>query len=68
MKVLKATQEQYEELNGLKFGVSQIEFGKDADNNWIVNHNLIDDPAFLIIKESLLELEQIDYNPIIPEE
>lgn len=65
MKVLKATQEQYEALNGYQNKVSMIEFVKDANNNWIVSKNVLSDPNFEEIKSQLEALEEIDFSPII---
>jgi hypothetical protein len=64
MKVLKANQEQYELLNGFKNGVNQIEFSKDANDNWIISVETKDDPAFIGIHEALSSLEEIDYLPV----
>jgi hypothetical protein len=64
MKVLKANQEQYELLNGFKNGVNQIEFSKDANDNWIISVETKDDPAFIGIHEALSDLEEIDYSPV----
>lgn len=65
MKVLKATQEQYEMLNGYQFGVSRLEFVKDADDNWIVPDAVKNDRNFEGIYPQLMALEEIDFNPII---
>lgn len=66
MKVLKATQAQYDQLNGYEIGVSKLEFVKDGADNWIVGLEVIDNGNFLDIRNELLELEQIDYiEPII---
>ena len=68
MKVLKATQSQYEALNGFQNGVHKIEFVKDADDNWILPVQVKENNAFGPIHEQLNELEEIDYNPIVEEE
>ena len=66
MKVLKATQAQYDQLNGYEIGVSKLEFVKDGENNWIVGLEVIDNGNFLDIRNELLELEQIEYiEPLI---
>ena len=64
MKVLKATQEQYDQLNGYEIGVSKLNFVKDGADNWIVGLEVIDNGNFLEIRDELLKLEQIDY--IVP--
>lgn len=61
MKVLKATQSQYDQLNGYEIGVSKLEFVKDGANNWIVGLEVVDNGNFLAIRNELLQLEQIDY-------
>lgn len=67
MKVLKATQEQYEALNGFESGISKLEFVKDGEDNWVVGLEILEDDNFAEIKSSLLLLEQIDYTePLTP--
>ena len=68
MKVLKATEQEYNELNGYRNGNSVLEFVKDADGNWIVGKSVLSDIAFLPIRPQLEELEEIEFNPIILEE
>ena len=63
MKVLKATQEQYNELNGYRNGNSVLQFVKDAADNWIVGLSVLTDEAFLAIRPQLELLEEIDHNP-----
>lgn len=67
MEVLKATQQQYEALNGYKNIVSRVEFIKDADGNWITNIENIDNPNFAEIKAELESMERITFKPIIEE-
>lgn len=62
--MLKATQEQYEVINGFQSGVNKIEFCKDANDNWIVPSPVKENPAFSEILDKLNELEEIDYAPI----
>ena len=68
MKVLKATQAQYDQLNGYEIGVSKLEFVKDGANNWIVGLEIIDNGNFLEIRDELLKLKQIEYIEPIQEE
>ena len=68
MKVLKATEAQYNDLNGYANGNSKLEFVKDAYGNWIVGKLVLSDIAFLPIRPQLEELEEIEFNPIILEE
>ena len=67
MKVLKATEQQYNELNGYTNGNSKLEFVKDANDNWIVGLSVITDEAFLAIRPQLELLEEILHNPITEE-
>ena len=67
MKVLKATNEQYDNLNGIRNGVNQIEFAKDANDNWIVGVEVKRDPVWSAYHDNFNELEEIDYSPIIEE-
>ena len=67
MKVLKATQAQYEELNSYESGISKLEFVKDGADNWVVGLEILEDDNFAEIKSSLLLLKQIDYiEPLTP--
>jgi hypothetical protein len=66
-RVLKATFEQYNILNGYANGNSLLEFVQDANDNWVVSADVLTDYAFEGIKSELGELEEIDYKPIISE-
>jgi hypothetical protein len=68
MKVLKANEAQYKELNGFENLPYRLSFIKDADNNWITDENVLYCEAYKDILDKLKELEVIDYNPIIEEE
>ena len=68
MKVLKANEVQYKELNGYKKMPYILGFVKDADDNWITGENVLKCEEFSEIMDKLKELEVIDYNPIIEEE
>jgi hypothetical protein len=68
MKVLKATNSQYKDLNGYESTPYILGFVKDADNNWITGENVLKCEEFSEIMDKLKELEVIDYNPIIEEE
>jgi hypothetical protein len=63
MKVLKATIEQYNALNGYRNGNSVLQFVEDANGNWIVGLSVLADEAFLAIRPQLEQLEEIDFNP-----
>jgi len=65
MTVLKATQQQYNELNGYRNGNSVLQFTKDANDNWIVGKSVLTDQAFEAIKPQLEQLEEIEHNPRI---
>lgn len=67
MKVLKANETQYKELNGYEKLPHRLEFTKDADDNWIVGENVLKCDGFSEIVDKLKELEIIDYNPKIDE-
>jgi len=68
MIVLKATQVQYDALNGYTNGHDQLVFTKDGNDNWIVGTNVLQDPAFGAIHAQLNELERIDYVPPVEAE
>lgn len=65
MIILKATQEQYVKLNGYENNNSKINFIKDADDNWVIGKNVLEDPDFAAIKEDLLLLEEIEFKPVV---
>jgi len=64
MKVLKATQQQADKLNGTYLNGSQIEFEKDINANYVVNQNVLLDEDFIEIRNTLLNLPIIEYKPI----
>ena len=64
MKVLKATEQQYNQLNGYLFECSKLEFTKDANNNWVVGIEVLNEQNFSEIKEQLQTLPLIDFEPI----
>jgi hypothetical protein len=68
MIVLKATQSQYEALDGYTNGNSVLKFTKDGADNWIVGTAVLNDSAFAAIHDQLNELEQITYVPVPSEE
>lgn len=66
MKVLKATINQKKTIESLTNHPNVIRFILDADNNWIVNKEVLDDSKFSHIAD-LQNLIEIDYNPVINE-
>jgi hypothetical protein len=68
MKVLKANETQYKELNGYEKIPHRLEFTKDANNNWIVGLAVLYNLNFKEIHDQLNELEQIEYVPVLEEE
>lgn len=63
MKVLKATQEQKENIEGVYSNECEIRFILDLNNNWVVGTSVLTDNNFESVKNQLLELEQIDFEP-----
>ena len=63
--VLKATQTQYNTLNGYTFNCSKLEFQKDFNNNWIVGIEVLNEIDFLEIRVKLNKLVKINFEPII---
>ena len=68
MIVLKATQAQYEALDGYRNGDNLLKFAKDGNDNWIVGTAVLNDSAFAAIHDQLNELEQITYVPVPSED
>lgn len=64
MIVLKATQAQFDALDGYRNGDNLLKFAKDGDDNWIIGLSVLNDPAFAEIHDALNELERIEYVPI----
>ena len=64
MKVLKATQQQYEALEGYTNANAVISFQKDRHGNCIIGKQVLADPAFQEIRSELEQLEEIDFEPI----
>lgn len=67
IKVLKATEAQYNLLNDITSGNSKLSFIKDADDNWIIGKSVLSDSAWLSIRHELSQLQEIDFNPIVTE-
>lgn len=65
MKVLSATQKEAEKLNGNYINGSLINFELDANGNYVINQDVLNDYDFIEIRESLLNLPTIEYEPII---
>lgn len=67
MKVLKANEAQYKELNGFENLPYILGFDKDANDNWITDEKVLYCEAYKEILDKLKELEVIDYNPKLDE-
>jgi hypothetical protein len=63
MKVLLATLEQKNALEGNYLNGSLFQFIEDANGNWVVNKSVLFDPNFTEIHSQLSELEEIDFEP-----
>ena len=61
--VLLATQEIFDKLNGYKNGNSLLEFVQDANDNWVVGEEILNDVAFAEIHQDLQTLGKINYVP-----
>ena len=68
MIVLKATQAQYDALEGYQNGNNLLKFAKDGNDNWIVGIAVLTNSAFSEIHTQLNNLEQIEYVPVPIEE
>ena len=64
MMVLKATTEQYNNINNYSNGSYVLQFIKDANDNWVVSENLLNEPVFGALHDQLNELERIEYEPV----
>lgn len=64
-KVLLATPEQKAALEGTYENGSVLAFVEDANGNWVVNNNVINDANFESVKEQLGNLPRIEYVPPI---
>ena len=63
MTVLKATQLQKESLEQFRNGNWAIKFIQDADGNWIIGKSILENSKYAQVRNELLALEEIDYNP-----
>jgi hypothetical protein len=61
MNVLKATDEQKQQLEGFYANGAYLQFIKDEFNNNIVNEAILYDDSFLDIREILYSLPIIEY-------
>ena len=61
MMVLKATEEQYNSLNGYTNGASKLAFQLDGNNNYIIGRQVLFDDAFVEIRGKLQDLEEVEY-------
>lgn len=61
--VLKATEQQKQDLEGNYNNGNIIRFIQDADGNWIIGENTLTDPNFAEVHDQLNELEKIEYKP-----
>lgn len=69
MNVLKATNEQKEQLEGFYANRACLRFIKDAFDNNVVNEAVLYDDSFIDIREILQTLPVIEFIPqIIPDE
>ena len=65
MNVLKATDEQKQQLEGFYANGAYLQFIKDAFDNNVVNEAVLYDDSFLSIREILYSLPIIEYVDII---
>ena len=63
MEVLKATEQQKQELENEYLNGYKLEFTQDADGNWITGTGVLTSPNFAPIHEDLSKLEKISHNP-----
>ena len=64
IQVLKATESQYNSLNGRINGNNKLEFVKDANSNWIIGKKVLSDQTWQDIWPELHQLEEIPFNPV----
>lgn len=63
MTVLKATEQQKAILESFTNGQWVIRFVEDADGNWIIGKSILENSKYAQVRNELLALEEIDYNP-----
>ena len=64
MIVLKATQAQFDALDGYRNGDNLLKFAKDGNGDWIVGTAVLNDSAFAAMHDQLNQLERITYVPV----
>jgi len=63
--VLKATNKQFNILNGYTNGASKLAFQLDGNNNYIIGKQVLFDDAFIEVRGKLQDLEEVEYVPPI---
>ena len=63
MEVLKATEQQKQQLESEYLNGYRLSFIEDADDNWITGIGVLTSPNFAPIHEDLSKLEKISHNP-----
>jgi hypothetical protein len=61
MKVLKASEEIKNKLDGFSNGPHLISFQQDKNGNWVIPLAVKDNPVFQSIHEDLLVMEEIEW-------
>jgi hypothetical protein len=64
MKVLLATLQQKQVLEGVYSQGAVLQFIEDKNGNWVVNENVLNDSNFTSIHEQLVNFPLIDFNPL----
>jgi len=68
MKVRQLTQEQKDQLVGQTYdGVQFFNPTQDADGNWFISNEEVDNCTHQGVTEWIHELTEIDYNPVVSE-
>jgi pyrroloquinoline quinone (PQQ) biosynthesis protein C len=68
MKVRKITTEQKDALIGQKWdGIQYFNPTQDADGNWFISNEEVDNCTHAGVTEWVHELEEIDHNPVVSE-
>lgn len=68
MKVRQLTQEQKDQLIGQTYdGVQFFNPTLDADGNWFISNEEVDQCTHEGVNEWIHELPEIDYNPVVSE-
>ena len=68
MIVLRASEYQKKNLDGVRVGNNKIQFTKDGNGEWIIGRQVLDSSVFSEYRSKLIRLTEIEYVPPVIED